>query len=342
MKVGLIARADNVGLGIQTWEAYRNLAPDKTIIIDLTKESGTPQHFHRYPGVPHVTMGQWQQSTQWMDEFLEGLDVVFTCETAYRDDFYSYARYKGVKTVLQANFEFMPWFTNPALPKPDAFWMSSLYRYDDVPWEPKRYMPTPIARDHCKFLLRTVCGSFLHIIGRKTDMDRNGTVSVIDAQGHRRTEAKVFYSQARSVRHELIATPGLNVFESELDDYWKLYSTTSALVSPRRYAGQSLPMQEALSSGLPVISLDIDPQAWWLPPEWLIPATPVGTLGTQSGPLTAYGCDPRDLAVKMDEFASAPDFHEYSLHANEIAKTLDWDVWQQPYLDALREVAFSS
>lgn len=342
MKLGMICRADTVGLGSQTWEAYRALLPDKAIIIDLSALGGTPQHFEWYPGVPHVTMAQWQQSTQWMDEFLDGLDVVFSCETCYRDDFYSYARHKGVKVALQANFEFLPWATSPHLPVPDALWMSSLYRYNDVPdtaWGKKRYMPTPVARDRCQFVERSVCSRFLHVVGRKTDLDRNGTALVIAADDLRLSEGRVVYTNPRTIYHEPIAMPGCNVMV-EPDEYWKLYAQFECFVSPRRYAGQSLTMQEALSCGLPVISLDIDPQSWWLPKEWLVPARPMASLATMSGPVEVFTCNAEDLAIKMDTFASASNYREYSQHANEIAKTLDWNEWQQPYLDALREVAF--
>ena len=43
MKLGLIARADNTGLGMQTWEFYRAMKPEKTLVVDISAMNGNKQ-----------------------------------------------------------------------------------------------------------------------------------------------------------------------------------------------------------------------------------------------------------------------------------------------------------
>jgi glycosyltransferase involved in cell wall biosynthesis len=77
-----------------------------------------------------------------------------------------------------------------------------------------------------------------------------------------------------------------------------LYDGFDALILPRRYAGQSLPMTEALYCGLPVVMTDIDPNNKVLPPEWLVPARKAGTLMTRI-PLDVYSASQKALAEKL-------------------------------------------
>jgi hypothetical protein len=95
MRIGLIARADKTGLGIQTYEFYRHMKPDKVLVVDLSSllwsislicrctQVGQVWHDKRYPGTEifHDPV---------VDEFLKDLDVVFTCETPY--SYYLYVK----------------------------------------------------------------------------------------------------------------------------------------------------------------------------------------------------------------------------------------------------------
>ena len=54
------------------------------------------------------------------------------------------------------------------------------------------------------------------------------------------------------------------------DDQWRLYAGFNALIMPRRYGGLCLPMNEALTSGLPVIMSNTSPNDAVLPGDWLV------------------------------------------------------------------------
>ena len=48
MRLGLIARADNRGLGQQTWAVQRNLQPAKTMVVDCPSMQPLQLHLDRF------------------------------------------------------------------------------------------------------------------------------------------------------------------------------------------------------------------------------------------------------------------------------------------------------
>ena len=108
-RLGLLARADNTGLGHQTLEFYRHMKPDKTMVVDMTHLKGN-HHYpeSRYPGCKVSTAlpeGPVTLPPEDISEFLEDLDVVFTAESPYSPLLYVRARRRGVLTVCQPNFD---------------------------------------------------------------------------------------------------------------------------------------------------------------------------------------------------------------------------------------------
>ncbi len=102
MKLGLIARADNGGLGSQTWELYRHLKPHKTMVIDLSGLNHFPQFPERYPGAMFIT---GVPTLEDLSDFLQGVDTILTVETPYNHQIFAMARERGIKSALQYNFD---------------------------------------------------------------------------------------------------------------------------------------------------------------------------------------------------------------------------------------------
>ena len=100
MRLGLIARADNTGLGHQTWELYRHLNPHKTLVVDISHLKGNQLFPERYPDAKVV---KGFPTVDDFAEFLDDLDVVFTCEIPYGYVLFELAEDMGVKTNLQCN-----------------------------------------------------------------------------------------------------------------------------------------------------------------------------------------------------------------------------------------------
>ena len=104
MKLGMIVRADNTGLGNQTYELTQMLNPYKIMIIDFTSYNGNRQNFEWYAERDY-TICKGFPTDEEMNNFLEDIDVLLSCETFYNDDTPTLARAKGVKTYLQYNYE---------------------------------------------------------------------------------------------------------------------------------------------------------------------------------------------------------------------------------------------
>jgi hypothetical protein len=82
MRLGIIARSDNTGLGNQTRELVNMLSPDKILLIDSTPFNNNKQHPEWYERYSCIKT-QGFPSVQQMKMFLGDVDVVLSCETFY-------------------------------------------------------------------------------------------------------------------------------------------------------------------------------------------------------------------------------------------------------------------
>jgi hypothetical protein len=73
MRLGLIARADNRGLGQQTWAVQRNLHPAKTMVVDCPSMQPLQLHTDRFPGA-HIVRGLPTEVDY--AQFLEGINAL--------------------------------------------------------------------------------------------------------------------------------------------------------------------------------------------------------------------------------------------------------------------------
>lgn len=357
MRIGLIARADNSGLGIQTWEFYNNMHPSKTLVVDISKLNGNKNYPERYPtgaiflsGYP--TVGD-------INEFLQDLDVVFIAEAPYNYYLYQRARELGVKTAVQYNYEFFDWFKYPHFPKPDLLIAPSRWNYDIVQrWceangVKHTYLHCPVNRLKLPFREIKQFKRFLHVIGRAAAHDRNGTLTVIEAVKHLKSDAEIYIhlQGQQGVGHQVTHTADdyhqamkkvkslggrMVMVQQEFDNYQDIYTLGDVLLLPRRYGGNCLPLNEALSCGMPVIMPAISPNNAWLPKEWLVPAEKVDEFEPRAK-VDIYGVTPQELAAKIDEFANMePDqVYAHNLIADGMAKKIDWSELKSRYIEVL-------
>lgn len=341
MRLGLIARADDSGLAVQTWEFFRAMNPAKTLVIDVSHLADDGLHCNkqvhpeRFPGA--VWHRGWLPTDQMVHEFLTGLDVVFSCETFYHPHFTGLARSMGVRTVLQPNFEFLDYSVGPDL------WASpSLWRFGELP-EPKAFLPVPIAADRFTTPAEHGAAHFLHVVGRPAMHDRNGTVDLLQALQYVESNITVrvccqhpgYVSDL--ISQHAIRTPGnvdLVVESTNVENYWDLYDG-GTLLMPRRFGGLSLPINEALGARMPVIATNISPNNTWLPSEWLVEADRVSEFRAKQR-IEVYGVHPPLLARKIDTFAEPAFYAKARYEAETLAKGLSWDAMRPEYEQILQ------
>ena len=325
MTLGIIARSDNTGLGNQTRELVKMLNPDKILLIDSQHFNGNEQHPEWYKDYNVTTTLSGFPTKQELIEFLRNIDVVLSCETFYRQDFLHYAKRRGIKTILQYNFEFLLNMSVPEAELPDVLLAPSLWNIDQIEKMVDGrckviHLPPPtdstlfenvrqnnMSKDHNRLL---------HVGGKFAAKDRNGTETVLQM---------LKYSKAN---YELVITtqkfPELNLKDSRVtvdnsnpENREELYNGFDAMLLPRRYAGLCLPMNEALISGLPVFMTNISPNNLILPKKWLIKSEHINSFQAKSL-VDVYDGNPEHLASIVDEYMDNKDKREMKDSALQI------------------------
>lgn len=328
MKLGIIARADLTGLGIQSRNWVRLLNPDKVIVINSAPFNRNKQHYEWYGDRNSYVVDGFIQKHQ-VASILDGIDVLLTFEIPYNYDIFSVGKIMGVKTVLQNNWEFTDYLLNPALPLPDllvnhSYW--NLEKQKELWPEITEYCATPVfVEDFDSITMqnfeRKGKRRFLHVAGRKTHEDRNGTEDVLAA-------VKLI---PRDIDFELVIKtqttevssddPRVTIDRTAPEDEKELYRDFDAVIMPRRYGGACMPMTEALAAGLPVIMTNIDPNNKILPEEWLVEAKRRTSFIARTE-ITVYETNPQELAYRMMAWAIDDEGEDIvrKLKAREIAE----------------------
>lgn len=300
--LGIIARMDlGSGLQAQTLAYCKMLKPEKVLLIDSTPFNKAPQHPELYSsfntdkvlGFPEI--GHYNA---WM----QGLTHILSAETFYNDYFVNHAMRLGIKTFLVPNAEFYSHHVTP----PTKFLMPSYWyledyqeRYPDrVEYLPPCIFPNDFKKARETNFNRTGKPRFLVLVGKYADKDRNGTKSVMESLRYTESDFEIvirsqypldFFTDDHRVKVEIGNIPEQQIIYRDFD----------ALLYPRRYGGNSMPMIEALMSGLPVIMTDINPNNKVLPKDWLVSAQVHDKLQTRIM-LDVYNADAQELARKID------------------------------------------
>lgn len=344
-KVGYFgARSDARGLARQSESFCKWVEPDRVWGLDLTVDNLSPYECD-WSGYNQSTLTVSSHSD--IDEFairswLRGLDVVFGAETFYRQEFYEWCKAERVRTIVMANPEFLPpyWITGKGVPepKPDVIVVPTTWELSKLPGV--LHLPFPVDRHEFPFRLRTRARRFVHVAGHKAAGDRAGTRILIPSAGRVRDAEIIIRTQSDLgltgpfMRH-------VRIEHTNLANPFLLYEDADVVVIPRRYGGQSLAMNEALSSGAPVICLDRSPENSWggtVP----VPSRGRGTIRTKGGQFRSYDASDRNLGlakVMKDLMENPGRVEELSRAADKYADEISWDTLLPVYHDVLRCVA---
>lgn len=333
MRLTLLVRADETGLGYQTRSYYKWLKPHKTVIIDISNLNNNPQHYDWYKDT-HLIRGIPKEHQ--LRDILSDTDVLLTAETSYNLDLYKVAREMGVKTVCVENPEFYDHVKYPGFEMPDLIILPSTWMEDEIRKHAESrgtkvvQLHHPVDRSEIQFKLRTTVKP-LHMAGKPAANDRNGTwdylnacpAGVVTTQDHRLAEQiRRRYRNAR-------------VLSNITDQNW-LYQTGDIFVLPRKYGGNCLPLNEALASGMPVIMPDIVPNNNLLPKEWLVPAKKIAEFYPRTK-VDIYQVDPDKLRETIAYFNTG-NIQEESQKASNIADTISWETLLPKWQGALESV----
>jgi hypothetical protein len=345
MRLGIIARSDNTGLGNQTKELVNMLNPDKILLIDSTPFNNNKQHPHWYDQYSCIKT-QGFPSVQQIKMFLADVDVVLSCETFYDQNFIRFANKRGVKTILQYNYELFGHLSNPELPLPTVLLSPSLWQIETIQSmfgdrTKIIHLPPPTTPE----LFTTVKNNntskshnrLLHIAGKKAAKDRNGTETVINMLKHSKADYElVIRSQSEIVTN--VTDSRLKIKIGNPENREDLYNGFDAMVLPRRYAGLCLPMNEALLSGLPVFMTNVSPNNQILPQDWLVDSDSIGSIRTKVR-INLFEANNVLLAQTIDKYMSINDKTNYKKQAYELGfNNFAPTVLKDKYLELIAQI----
>lgn len=321
MRLGLLARMDDRGIGHITWEVQRHLHPHRTLVVDVTgvgRHTYT-QHRDRYPDVcgcagplTHSTeaiVRRWNGHHLAMDDdelriWLAGLDVLYAVETFYDERLPKLAREVGCATVLHGMPEFVSEWTH----QPDVWWWPTLWRLWAVPPGPVVPIPVPICRHPEPEPAYTGAGPLrlLHTAGVRALADRNGTHLVYAAARQLGPDTELTVTGQTGNLPDGRGFPlAVHRFPTGVDGYWNAYRGQHVLVLPRRFGGLCMPAIEAAAAGVALVMSDVSPNDQL--PAWRVPAIEQGAVPTPCGDLPLWGTDVNKLAALLRMLAAQPD-----------------------------------
>jgi hypothetical protein len=316
--LGFIARCDNTGLGVESLEFVRHMAPDKMLVAVAKVLRDFPE---RYASCPDVAFLERPPTPEEADRFLDGLDTLFCIELPYDWSLLERARARDVRIVFRINYEYLP---DPLPVTPDVM-------IAPVDWyqpEEAIVLPFPVNRRRFPFKKRTRAHTFLHVTGRQGRFNRNGTKELLEAIPLVRADVRfVIYSQKRLPGPT--DDPRIECHVGDVLDNADLYTAGDVFIFPRRYGGQSLGINEAQSVGMPVMTIDMRPQNAFLPPDLLIPYERMEAIELDRRVECAV-IDPVAIASKIDEWAHA-DISHLSEQADRYADSISWETLQPRY-----------
>lgn len=325
MRLGIIARSDNTGLGNQTRELVKMLNPDKILLIDSSFFNSNKQHPEWYDGYNVTKTLKGMPRTKEIEWFLTNIDIVLSCETFYEQNFIKMAKKKNVKTILQYNYELFGNLSNPDWDLPDILISPSIWNMDIVDKKfgsKTKLIHLPPPTDTSLFNkarqnnLSKTNKRILHVGGKKASKDRNGTDSIIEMLKYSKAEYELVITSQSPL--DLNSKDNrLTLSKSNLDNREDLYDGFDAMVLPRRYAGLCLPMNEALISGLPVFMTKISPNNYILPENWLVESSVIGNFRTKSM-VNVYDANPQKLAELVDNYINSNIIYESKQQAIDI------------------------
>jgi hypothetical protein len=343
MRLGIIARSDNTGLGNQTRELVNMLKPSKILLIDSSFFNKNVQHPDWYAGYDVIKTSKGMPTPKEIEIFLKEVDVVISCETFYDSEFIKRARSYNVKTILQYNYELFANMADKTLDLPDILLAPSAWNLDiieDLFGRKSRVIHLPPPTEVSLFdSAREVNLSknhkrILHIGGRKAARDRNGTETILGVMKYSKADYELVIRTQTPL--DVVSRDKRVVIETgNPENREDMYSGFDMMLLPRRYAGLCLPMNEALISGLPVFMTNISPNNLILPQEWLLRSEKTDVFRTKSM-VDVYSASLREMGRSIDAYMDNSDKTQDKQKALSIGvKHFSVESLKQRYLDIL-------
>lgn len=332
-RLSLICRADNSGLGTLSREFADHLKPDKILITANGVFQTFPERYKDFDvKIARPAMPFTDEQKTWLTK---DIDVLLSIETFYDWSIIAHCRRANVKTALVTMCEMMPEY----LPRnPDLFLCPS--KLDDQVCArygvQKKMIPIPLNIEKLEWRKRGRAEVFVHSASHGGQNNRKGTHLVMDAMKYVQSPIKlIIYSWMPFVCKD----PRVEVRVQNFKNYWQVWQEGDVLIYPQDYNGICLPIIEAMTSGLGVITTNIFPFNEYMPKELMFEPREMYKTKAQMGnnEMLAAKIDPKTIAAKIDEVYGM-DMGEFSDYGKEWGKQNSWEVRLPEYKLALKNL----
>jgi len=330
MKIGTICRADNSGLGNLAWEFCNHLPITKQLIVLNNVYHVYPERFKNA-----IVSRKSIPDRDEIDALLQDIDLLLLLETPFNWGAISKAKQRGIKVVLIPMYECTE--ERKELSDVDLFLCPSLLDYNVFP-EPKYFLPIPINREKLKFKLRKKARVFTHHTGHGGIYGRNGTEEFLQAIKLVKSDVRftIYTQYLKSVALPMDILKRVYVHKGNIKNYWDVWRDEDVFVFPHKWDGCSLPINEAMSVGMPIISTDMYPFNQYLPKDLLFKPKRMLTI-QMARKISMADISPEVLAQKIDEIANT-DISKYSIQGNQLAEKWSWENLLPKYMEIFQKV----
>jgi len=304
MRLGVLVRVDDRGLGYQSRAVARRLGASELVVLpSADRAAGYEQRVPKSARCVEWGDDGALRPLATVREWLRTVDVVYSAETFYDPTFVLEAEKAGVRTVAHVN----PELWRGDWPAPSRVWLPTSWLADRFPGA--RVVPMPVEADEAPAPAEpSRCPVVVHTVGRAALGDRNGTTIVQEALQRLAGPCAVrMYSQDATVAasSRVRRTVPVTTYPGGVVDRWSMYADAHVLVLPRRYGGNCLPVGEAMAAGLAVVMPDCSPNLMW-------PIVPVPIRGFRQrrmvgGLIPVATMHPRQVADVLQRLVSDAD-----------------------------------
>lgn len=343
-KVSGIVRADACGLGTLARMFSDYLGFHRTLSISRHKGGSWPEWYGENNRVAND--GITPELAAWL---CDGADAVLSFELWYGEATPRVAKQLGVKTALVQCYECCVLSGN-GLEQTDLVICPSSLDLVEAEKTPgfanseKVMLPMPFDTTRIPFRQRERALTFLHNAGHGGLQGRNSTAEVLEAWRHVKSPAKLVVrmqpgmSQPPAIPND----PRIRAFEANPENYWELFDEGDVFLHPTKWDGHSLPIQESLCSGMPVITTRFWPycdahfgsecRMGWMPQSLQAIAIPFERIERRAicRQFNAHCVSPLAIAASVDAIYGE-SIEQLSLDSRACAESFSWDRYKPIY-----------
>lgn len=331
MKVGTFCFATSRGLGHLAREFY-----DHGVITDplIVLHDAVPNHVEWYaPSTPKTRIEK--QDRQLFRDFVADKDAMLFFETPFDWSILEHCRRIGVRTYIVTMHECTP---DPPPDRPTRWIHPSLLDVElFADHGPGVFLMLPV---EYPWKLRTTARHFVHNGGYLGHHGREGTREIFEAMGYvKATDIQVTVRMQERVEDryfDMVAgDPRFRWMKGDFP-HEQLYAEGDVAVIPQKYNGCSVPIQEALASGMVVMTTNRFPTNSYVPAEPLIPKS--GTIKTRIArhlmEFEEAVLDPKVIAATIDKWAGE-DIGRFSETGRRAARWFSWEYLKPQWMEVL-------